>query len=77
MLLYSLPAFAKGDLIVFLSGVARANQLLKKVCTMLHAYSFVSAITSYFFSLFVLVFLGYLKDLFLIVLSSNRKESWT
>ena len=31
MLLYSLPAFAKGDCSAFLSGVARANQLVKKV----------------------------------------------
>ncbi|KDR74391.1 hypothetical protein GALMADRAFT_250307 [Galerina marginata CBS 339.88] len=30
MLLYSLPAFAKGDPTAFLSGVARANQLVKK-----------------------------------------------
>ncbi|KIM42789.1 hypothetical protein M413DRAFT_123683 [Hebeloma cylindrosporum] len=30
MLMYSLPAFAKGDPTAFLSGVARANQLLKK-----------------------------------------------
>ncbi|CAA7270739.1 unnamed protein product [Cyclocybe aegerita] len=30
MLLYSLPAFAKGDSTAFLSGVARANQLVKK-----------------------------------------------
>ena len=36
MLMYSLPAFAKGDPTSFLSGVARANQLLKKVCTMRH-----------------------------------------
>ena len=34
MLMYSIPAFAKGDPTAFLSGVARANQLLKKVCTM-------------------------------------------
>jgi len=31
MLLYSLPAFTKGDTTAFLSGVARANQLVKKV----------------------------------------------
>ena len=31
MLLYSIPAFAKGDADAFLSGVARANQLIKKV----------------------------------------------
>ena len=31
MLLYSLPAFTKGDPTAFLSGVARANQLVKKV----------------------------------------------
>ena len=31
MLLYSLPAFAKGDANAFLSGVARANHLVKKV----------------------------------------------
>ncbi|KAF8189693.1 GTP-binding protein [Pholiota molesta] len=30
MLLYSLPAFVKGDLTSFLSGVARANQLVKR-----------------------------------------------
>lgn len=30
MLLYSIPAFAKGDAEAFLSGVARANQLIKK-----------------------------------------------
>ncbi|KAF8164819.1 hypothetical protein B0H34DRAFT_779894 [Crassisporium funariophilum] len=30
MLLYSLPAFAKGDPSAFLSGVARANQLVKR-----------------------------------------------
>uniref|UniRef100_A0A8H7Y2E5 CP-type G domain-containing protein n=1 Tax=Psilocybe cubensis TaxID=181762 RepID=A0A8H7Y2E5_PSICU len=30
MLMYSLPAFTKGDPTAFLSGVARANQLLKK-----------------------------------------------
>lgn len=30
MLLYSIPAFAKGDADAFLSGVARANQLIKK-----------------------------------------------
>ncbi|KAF8960205.1 hypothetical protein BDZ97DRAFT_1834514 [Flammula alnicola] len=30
MLLYSLPAFVKGDPTAFLSGVARSNQLLKK-----------------------------------------------
>ncbi|TFK35009.1 hypothetical protein BDQ12DRAFT_635436 [Crucibulum laeve] len=30
MLLYSLPAFAKGDSTSFLSGVARSNQLIKK-----------------------------------------------
>ncbi|KAF8875335.1 hypothetical protein CPB84DRAFT_1796594 [Gymnopilus junonius] len=30
MLLYSLPAFTTGDPIAFLSGVARANQLVKK-----------------------------------------------
>ncbi|KAG6918214.1 hypothetical protein DXG01_015807 [Tephrocybe rancida] len=30
MLLYSLPAFAKGDPTSFLSGVARSNQLVKK-----------------------------------------------
>ncbi|KAF8966516.1 hypothetical protein BDZ97DRAFT_1808256 [Flammula alnicola] len=30
MLLYSLPAFVKGDPTAFLSGVARANQLVKK-----------------------------------------------
>ncbi|KAF8816517.1 P-loop containing nucleoside triphosphate hydrolase protein [Phlegmacium glaucopus] len=30
MLLYSLPAFAKGDTTAFLSGLARANQLVKK-----------------------------------------------
>lgn len=34
MLMYSVPAFPKGDPTAFLSGVARANQLLKKVCTM-------------------------------------------
>jgi nuclear GTP-binding protein len=33
MLMYSLPAFAKGDPTAFLSGVARANHLLKKVST--------------------------------------------
>ena len=32
MLLYSLPAFTKGDTSAFLSGVARSNQLVKKVC---------------------------------------------
>jgi nuclear GTP-binding protein len=31
MLLYSLPAFTKGDSSAFLSGVARSNQLVKKV----------------------------------------------
>lgn len=31
MLLYSLPAFAPGDSIAFLSGVARTNQLVKRV----------------------------------------------
>lgn len=31
MLLYSLPAFTKGDSTAFLSAVARANQLVKKV----------------------------------------------
>ena len=31
MLLYSLPAFAKSDASAFLSGVARANHLVKKV----------------------------------------------
>ncbi|KAF4616168.1 hypothetical protein D9613_011422 [Agrocybe pediades] len=30
MLMYSLPAFAKGDATAFLSGVSRANQLVKK-----------------------------------------------
>ncbi|KAG5637321.1 hypothetical protein H0H81_005014 [Sphagnurus paluster] len=30
MLLYSLPAFAKGDSTSFLSGIARSNQLVKK-----------------------------------------------
>ncbi|PPR03996.1 hypothetical protein CVT24_010489, partial [Panaeolus cyanescens] len=30
MVLYSLPAFSKGDPVAFLSGVARANQLVKK-----------------------------------------------
>ena len=31
MLLYNLPAFSKGDCTAFLSGVARAHQLVKKV----------------------------------------------
>ena len=31
MLLYSLPAFTNGDVSAFLSGVARSNQLVKKV----------------------------------------------
>ena len=31
MLLYNLPAFAKNDATAFLSGVARAHQLVKKV----------------------------------------------
>lgn len=31
MLLYSLPAFSKGDCDAFLAGVARSNQLVKKV----------------------------------------------
>jgi len=34
MLLYSLPAFSKGDPTAFLSGVARANQLVKKVLSL-------------------------------------------
>ena len=32
MLLYSLPAFAAGNSIAFLSGVARTNRLVKSVC---------------------------------------------
>ena len=36
MLLYSLPAFIKGDTTAFLSGVARSNQLVKKVCFFFH-----------------------------------------
>lgn len=32
MLIYSLPAFTKGDCTAFLSGVARSNHLVKKVC---------------------------------------------
>lgn len=31
MLLYSLPAFTKGDTDAFLSGLARSQQLIKKV----------------------------------------------
>jgi len=31
MLLYNLPAFAMGDFTAFLSGVARANHLVKRV----------------------------------------------
>ena len=33
MLLYNLPAFADNDMGAFLNGVARLNNLLKKVCT--------------------------------------------
>ena len=33
MLMYSLPAFTKGDTSAFLAGVARSNQLVKKVCS--------------------------------------------
>ena len=32
MLLYNLPAFADNDVGAFLNGVARSNNLLKKVC---------------------------------------------
>lgn len=32
MLLYNLPAFADDDVNAFLNGVARSNNLLKKVC---------------------------------------------
>lgn len=35
MLLYNLPAFADNDVGAFLNGVARSNNLLKKVCTSL------------------------------------------
>jgi hypothetical protein len=31
MLMYSLPAFVRGDVTAFLSGVARSNHLVKKV----------------------------------------------
>lgn len=41
MLLYSLPAFAKDDPTAFLSGVARANQLVKKVSIHVHFAGFV------------------------------------
>ena len=32
MLLYNLPAFTDNDVGAFLNGVARSNNLLKKVC---------------------------------------------
>lgn len=35
MLLYNLPAFADNDVGAFLNGVARSNNLLKKVCVIL------------------------------------------
>lgn len=36
MVMYSLPAFTKGDATAFLSGVARSNRLVKKVCLIDH-----------------------------------------
>ena len=38
MLLYNLPAFADNDIGAFLNGVARSNNLLKKVCRSLRMY---------------------------------------
>ena len=38
MLLYNLPAFADNDVGAFLNGVARSNNLLKKVCTPFRMY---------------------------------------
>jgi nuclear GTP-binding protein len=38
MLFYNLPAFTKGDTNAFLSGVARSNGMVKKVCA--HPVSF-------------------------------------
>ncbi|EEB99573.1 hypothetical protein MPER_00724, partial [Moniliophthora perniciosa FA553] len=35
MLLYNLPIFSRGDVRAFLSGVARAQHLVQKVCQML------------------------------------------
>ena len=35
MLFYNIAAFADGDPTAFLSGVARANSLIKKVCEFL------------------------------------------
>ena len=38
MLLYNLPAFAGNDVGAFLNGVARSNNLLKKVCMTFRMY---------------------------------------
>lgn len=44
MLLYSLPAFPKGDIDAFVSGVARSQQLVRKVST--PSLSFLKILTS-------------------------------
>jgi hypothetical protein len=49
MVLYSLPAFAKGDVDAFLVGVARAHGLIKKVS---YPVSIVASATNYGSSLF-------------------------
>jgi nuclear GTP-binding protein len=38
MLFYNLPAFLKGDKNAFLSGIARSNGMVKKVCLSFHSF---------------------------------------
>ncbi len=86
MLLYSLPAFVGGDATSFLSGVARASQLIKKV-----SYSYWITDKTYLPSILHLFYLPRvmlarhstsliaLDEIISLTLSfpsSNRKENW-